>query len=174
MNWRETIEKYAQFQVQFKTDTKRTVGEKVQSEVDDIKYLLSQLTEIEKRNIEDITPELWWEEIFVKFKKNNRDYKKTQCDILIWKKYKSLVRCFVISRDNYRCHYCGRNGLDGIPLQVDHIVPKARNGGEGIDNLVCSCSFCNYAKQQYTEEEYSQVLLEVVQAVKSKYPDKFR
>jgi len=174
MNWEEAIEKYAQFQAQFRVDTKKTVEEKVQSEINGIKYLLDELPEIKKRNIEDIAEDLWHKEILVKYIKRNRKYFKCQADIIRWAKYKHLVRCFILARDDYQCHYCGRDGLAGIPLERDHIIPKSMGGAEYIDNLVCSCAFCNKAKGQYSKEDFINTLIEVAKTVREKYPDKFK
>lgn len=46
----------------------------------------------------------------------------------------------VYKRDNYKCRYCGK---DGIPMTVDHLV-LWEDGGPSIDeNLVTSCRKCN-------------------------------
>lgn len=40
------------------------------------------------------------------------------------------------------CAYCG----SGDALQWEHIVPRAMNGPESIDNLVLACAACNRSK----------------------------
>ena len=172
MNWEEAIEKYGQFQGQFRVDTKKTAEEKIQSEINGMKSLLDELPEIKKRNIEDISENLWHDEILVKYIKRNRKYYREQADLIKSGDYNQLVRCFVFARDNFECHYCGRDGLNGIPLHKDHVIPR-KKGGEGIDNLTCSCSFCNFAKQEYSKDDYTSILIEVAKAVKEKYPDEF-
>lgn len=42
------------------------------------------------------------------------------------------------------CPYCGRNGE---PMSVDHIIPLARGGSNGDDNLVVCCASCNERKR---------------------------
>ena len=174
MNWDEALTKYAQYQAQFQVDTKRTAEEKVLSEITGIKYLLDELPEIRSRNVEDITSTLWHDETLVKYIKRNQKYLKCQDDVLKWAKYQQLVRCFILARDAFKCHYCGRDGLQGIPLQRDHKIPKSTGGGEYIDNMVCSCTFCNMAKGQSTEEEFIDILVEVAKAVLEKYPERFK
>lgn len=64
-----------------------------------------------------------------------------------------LMRKQVFERDNYTCKYCGQK--DGL-LEIDHVVPRSRNGGDDIDNLVTACFPCNRAKGAKTLEEWRQ------------------
>ena len=41
------------------------------------------------------------------------------------------------------CAYCG---VAGVPLQVEHIVPKARGGSNRFSNLTLACEDCNQRK----------------------------
>jgi 5-methylcytosine-specific restriction endonuclease McrA len=78
----------------------------------------------------------------------------------------------VFKRDNFTCQYCGRSvssedlpvlkksndpALDelmvqlklakyGVILEVDHIIPLNRGGGDDMDNLVTACKDCNRGK----------------------------
>jgi 5-methylcytosine-specific restriction endonuclease McrA len=54
-----------------------------------------------------------------------------------------LSRKNVLRRDGHRCQYCGRGD---VSLTVDHVLPKARGGGETWENLVCACIRCNNKK----------------------------
>ena len=58
---------------------------------------------------------------------------------------RSELRFAVLSRDGFRCRYCGRSAPD-VVLQVDHIVPVARGGGDDPANLVTACAECNVGK----------------------------
>ncbi|WP_088704765.1 HNH endonuclease [Rhizobium sp. R693] len=90
------------------------------------------------------------------------------------------VKAAVLSRDGYRCRYCGipvihadvrkiANALypDAVPwqasdprkqhaafqclwLQYDHVVPHSHGGSSTEDNVVISCALCNYGKDRYT------------------------
>lgn len=40
------------------------------------------------------------------------------------------------------CAYCGSAG----PLQWEHIIPRAMNGPDTVDNLVLACPACNRSK----------------------------
>lgn len=49
-------------------------------------------------------------------------------------------------RDRYTCQYCGynlENAKKFLPLHIDHIRPWSSSGGNGLTNLVVSCSECN-------------------------------
>jgi 5-methylcytosine-specific restriction endonuclease McrA len=63
-----------------------------------------------------------------------------------------LTRRNLLLRDGYECQYCGaRPGLRG--LNVDHVVPRSRGGGDTWDNLVISCHGCNLKKGRLTPDE---------------------
>lgn len=48
------------------------------------------------------------------------------------------------------CIYCGST----TQLTIEHLVPLARGGTNGIANLAWSCSPCNNAKSCLTHDEY--------------------
>lgn len=52
----------------------------------------------------------------------------------------------------HRCGYClTQEAVSGVPLTVEHIVPRAKGGGDGEDNLWLSCRLCNEAKGVQTQ-----------------------
>ncbi len=59
------------------------------------------------------------------------------------------VRWVVLKRDNYTCKKCGRSpGKDQTTeLEIDHIMPIAKNGTNHIDNLETLCHECNQGKK---------------------------
>lgn len=57
-------------------------------------------------------------------------------------------RFAILKRDGFKCLYCGRSPAeDGIRLQVDHIIPRSKGGGDHDDNLVSACEDCNQGKK---------------------------
>jgi 5-methylcytosine-specific restriction endonuclease McrA len=38
-------------------------------------------------------------------------------------------------------------------VQYDHLVPHARGGGNGLDNIVITCGPCNFGRMERTLEE---------------------
>lgn len=55
------------------------------------------------------------------------------------------VRFEIFKRDGHKCAYCGRSSPD-VELQVDHIVPVSKGGGNDETNLITSCWDCNIGK----------------------------
>ena len=52
----------------------------------------------------------------------------------------------------YRCGYClTQEVVSGIPLTLEHIIPKAKGGQDTEENLWLSCRLCNEAKGVLTE-----------------------
>lgn len=51
-----------------------------------------------------------------------------------------------------RCGYClTQEVVSGIPLTIEHILPKAKGGEDEEENLWLSCRLCNEAKGVLTE-----------------------
>lgn len=59
----------------------------------------------------------------------------------------SKRRALILSRDGYRCQYCGITAADGAILEVDHKVPRARGGSDRMTNLITACRECNRSKR---------------------------
>lgn len=51
----------------------------------------------------------------------------------------------VLHRDKFTCQYCGRSAPD-VVLQVDHVHPVSKGGGNHISNLTTACQECNEGK----------------------------
>jgi hypothetical protein len=56
------------------------------------------------------------------------------------------LRFAVLSRDGYKCRYCGRSA-DEVSLQVDHIVPRSKGGMDDVSNYITACRDCNIGKR---------------------------
>ena len=52
---------------------------------------------------------------------------------------------------DYRCAYCG---MQGVPFELDHQVPRSRGGSSRASNLVLACHDCNQAKGNLTAAEF--------------------
>ena len=61
------------------------------------------------------------------------------------------VREYLLEKFGRKCVYCG---ADNVPLQVEHIVPKARGGSNRVSNLTIACVSCNQRKENQTAEEF--------------------
>jgi len=58
------------------------------------------------------------------------------------------ARLKVLSRDNFRCVYCGKSPATdlGTKLHIDHIIPFSKGGKTEVNNLQTLCEECNYGK----------------------------
>ena len=61
------------------------------------------------------------------------------------------VREYLLAKFERTCAYCGETG---VPLQIEHIVPRARGGTNRVSNLTLACEPCNLAKGTKTAEEF--------------------
>ncbi len=69
-----------------------------------------------------------------------------------------LNRRNLFARDRNQCQYCGRL-YPTSELSIDHVVPRAKGGGDTWENLVCSCVRCNAKKGGRTPEEAHMALV---------------
>jgi 5-methylcytosine-specific restriction endonuclease McrA len=53
------------------------------------------------------------------------------------------VREYLLNKWERKCTYCE---IEDVPLQVEHIQPKAKGGSNRISNLCLACSKCNQKK----------------------------
>ena len=53
------------------------------------------------------------------------------------------LREYLLDKWARTCAYCGKQN---IPLQVEHIVPRAKGGTDRVSNLTLACEQCNLAK----------------------------
>jgi 5-methylcytosine-specific restriction endonuclease McrA len=61
------------------------------------------------------------------------------------------VREYLLEAWGRQCAYCGKTG---VPLQVEHIIPKTRGGSNRVSNLTIACEPCNTAKGAQTAAEF--------------------
>jgi hypothetical protein len=61
------------------------------------------------------------------------------------------LRQLVRDRAQGRCEYCQTSEwLSGLPCEIDHIVPQAKNGPTEAGNLCLACAACNGYKRTDT------------------------
>lgn len=53
------------------------------------------------------------------------------------------VREYLLEKWQRKCAYCD---VTDVPLQIEHIIPKARGGSNRISNLALACAPCNLRK----------------------------
>jgi len=56
----------------------------------------------------------------------------------------------ILERDQYRCRYCGLDGMrsfeNSLVMTVDFVHPQAHKGSRDPENLVTACRPCNLIK----------------------------
>jgi len=68
-------------------------------------------------------------------------------------KLRKRIRKFILERDRYICHYCGKQ-LIGSDATIDHKIPTFLDGTHDHNNLVAACKHCNSQKNTKTSEEF--------------------
>jgi 5-methylcytosine-specific restriction endonuclease McrA len=58
---------------------------------------------------------------------------------------------YLLEKWGRKCAYCG---AEGVPLQKEHIVPRARGGSNRVSNLTLACAPCNQQKGSRTAAEF--------------------
>jgi len=61
------------------------------------------------------------------------------------------VREYLLEKWQRKCAYCG---IENVPLQVEHIQPKAQGGSDRISNLCLACEKCNLKKGTQDIEKF--------------------
>lgn len=55
------------------------------------------------------------------------------------------LRFEIFKRDFFKCQYCG-SAPPTVVLEIDHIIPVSKGGGNQSDNLLTACFDCNRGK----------------------------
>ena len=61
------------------------------------------------------------------------------------------IREYLLEKFNRKCVYCK---CEGIPLQIEHLIPKSRGGSNRVSNLAIACEKCNQKKGDQTALEF--------------------
>lgn len=75
------------------------------------------------------------------------------------------VREYLLEKWSRKCVYCGALG---VPLQIEHITPRARGGSDRVSNFTLACEPCNTRKGTQTAAEfgYSHIQAQAKQPLK--------
>jgi len=60
------------------------------------------------------------------------------------------IRAYLLNKWDGKCAYCEKEG----PLEVEHLVPRARGGSNRVSNLVVACRTCNTKKGTQNLKEF--------------------
>jgi 5-methylcytosine-specific restriction endonuclease McrA len=61
------------------------------------------------------------------------------------------IREYLLEKWGRKCAYCQ---IRGMPLEIEHVIPKRRGGSNRPSNLALACEPCNKAKDNQTAEEF--------------------
>ena len=61
------------------------------------------------------------------------------------------IREYLLAKWGHQCAYCDATN---VPLNIDHVVPKARGGSDRVSNLVVACVSCNQTKDDQPVEVF--------------------
>lgn len=61
------------------------------------------------------------------------------------------TRAKLAARDGWACCYCGRLTVEKVTddedrATIEHVIPRSRGGGDGLDNLRIACRWCNWTR----------------------------
>jgi len=73
------------------------------------------------------------------------------------------VREYLLEKWERKCSYCG---VKDVPLQVEHIHPKAKGGSNKISNLCLACDSCNKKKGTLDIEKFLAKKPDVLKKIK--------
>lgn len=74
------------------------------------------------------------------------------------------VREYLLEKWHRTCAYCG---AQNVPLQVEHIHPKAKGGSDRISNLTLACQPCNQRKGARPVKEFLKDKPEALRRIKA-------
>jgi hypothetical protein len=61
------------------------------------------------------------------------------------------VKEYLLEKWGRKCAYCGAKG---VPLQIEHVIPKSKGGSNRVSNLTLACQRCNQQKGNRTAGAY--------------------
>ena len=74
------------------------------------------------------------------------------------------VREYLLEKWQRTCAYCG---AQNVPLQVEHIHPRAAGGSDRVSNLTLACQPCNQKKGSQSVDQFLQCQPDVLRKIKS-------
>jgi 5-methylcytosine-specific restriction endonuclease McrA len=72
------------------------------------------------------------------------------------------VREYLLEKWNRKCAYCSK---ENVPLQIEHIQPRAKGGSDRISNLCLACEKCNQKKGTQDLKDFLKAKPELVSKI---------
>lgn len=73
------------------------------------------------------------------------------------------IRNYVLDRGQHKCGYCS---VKGVPLEIEHVIPRSRGGTNRVSNLIPACHSCNSRKGSMPVEDFLKGKPEVLVRIK--------
>jgi hypothetical protein len=70
------------------------------------------------------------------------------------------TRLAIYLRDGMACAYCGGGVEDGVRLELDHVRPASKGGGNEPANLITACQRCNGSRGTRPVAEFARAVAE--------------
>ena len=86
--------------------------------------------------------------------------KETVKQVAARKVFSPEIRNDVYERTEGKCALCGKF-VRFDQFTVDHIVPLAKGGTNDLENLQCTCKHCNAMKQDLSQTEFEDKMLDI-------------
>ncbi len=86
------------------------------------------------------------------------------------------IRARVADQAKHRCGYCLiQEAVVGMPLEIEHIIPLAAEGGSEEDNLWLACPRCNLYKadRRYASDPQTGALVPLFDPRRQRWEDHF-
>jgi 5-methylcytosine-specific restriction endonuclease McrA len=74
------------------------------------------------------------------------------------------VREYLLEKWGRQCAYCG---VEHVPLEIEHIVPKSSGGSDRVTNLTLACRACNQRKSNQPIETFLAKKSALLQKIKA-------
>ncbi len=81
------------------------------------------------------------------------------------------IRNYLLEKWGHYCAYCRKTG---IPLEIEHIIPKSRGGSDRLGNLTIACHTCNQKKGNKLAIECSPKLHQRITAIQKQSLKSFK
>lgn len=91
-------------------------------------------------------------------------------DPVVLEEFDEATKLAAKERDHWKCVVCFQGEAEGLELQVDHIVPRAKGGSGDLDNAQTLCGRHNYMKRKMDQLAFGRKLFE--NAKRASSPDK--
>ena len=77
------------------------------------------------------------------------------------KGFSAEIRNDVYERTQGKCALCGKF-VRFDQFTIDHIIPLAKGGTNDRNNLQCTCKRCNAMKQDYSQDEFIDRMIDIL------------